>query len=370
MRALFIMIVVAAPLVAQPPERWRLVEEWRVGGEVDGPHSFGDVRGMAVMANGRIALIEFKDQQVHIFDAMGQPLRSVGRRGAGPGEFQQANGLAVSPSGQIVVNDPSNNRLTLFAANGDFVRTVPILQRWGYGYMWEAYFNRRGLLEERILVRKEGERTSVSAVRTWSADYATTDTVASAMCVPPPANPGERYYEFRSERARMMLNVPFLAPRTTSVQGPDGATWSSRHPDYRAIELRGAGRCEPDAKIELRPPRVRIPTTVRDSAVDLVKTSAARYGSTPPDVDRIPREYPFYDALHLDAAGRLWVERQVEAKKPRFEVFSSRGVLLAEVESPVLFRTYRPFLIASDRVLGFIADEDDVVYLASYRIVR
>ncbi len=52
------------------------------------------------------------------------------------------------------------------------------------------------------------------------------------------------------------------------------------------------------------------------------------------------------------------------------EVFSPAGILLADVETPVVFRSYLPIIITNDRVLGFIADEDDVLHLVSFRIVR
>jgi hypothetical protein len=51
-------------------------------------------------------------------------------------------------------------------------------------------------------------------------------------------------------------------------------------------------------------------------------------------------------------------------------VFSSSGAFMAEIESAPTLRGYRPVIINSDRVLGFIADEDDVLHLASFRIVR
>ena len=91
------------PMDAQVPSQWRLVEEWRVGGAVDGPHSFTNVRSLVVQPDGRLVVLESKDQQVHCLSARGEPMRTVGRKGAGPGEFRNANGLVVTPSDQILV---------------------------------------------------------------------------------------------------------------------------------------------------------------------------------------------------------------------------------------------------------------------------
>jgi len=366
-----ILVGVGTQLHAQQPARWRLVEEWRVGGDVEGPHSFGDVRGMGLLPDGRIVLVEYKDQQVHFLGANGQPVRTVGRKGAGPGEFQQANGLAVSSKGDVVVNDPSNNRLTVLASSGELVRTIPILNPWGYGYIWDAHFNSHGLLDEFVSVRKPDARASLSARRVWSADFSKIDTIMPPACPNQPQRNSEDFtYSFRNARGGMTMSIPYVSPRIATVRTGDGATWSGQYPGYGTITHTPAGKCEPDATIELRGPRVGVASATRDSSVDIVTRNAARYGAPTPDLGKIPREYPAFDALVVDGAGRLWVERLRSPKVRYFEVYGPRGILLAEVESPVLFRPYRPLLVTADRVIGFIADEDDILHLAMFRIVR
>ncbi|MDQ8166028.1 MAG: hypothetical protein P3A28_09790, partial [Gemmatimonadota bacterium] len=131
-----------------------------------------------------------------------------------------------------------------------------------------------------------------------------------------------------------------------------------------------AGKCDADQRIELRPARVEVPAAQRDSQLSQITANAARYGAPPPDLNRVPRQFPAFDAVFTDAAGRVWVERLRSPAARYFEVFSARGVLVAEVESPVTFQGYRPFIIGADRVIGFIADADEIVHLASFRIVR
>jgi hypothetical protein len=371
MRTALMMLVAATAAYAQQPANWRLVEEWRVGGEVTGPHSFGDVRGMGLLPNGGIVLFEYKDQQVHFLDARGRPVRTTGRKGSGPGEYSEANGLAVSARGEVVVNDPSNNRLTVLASNGDLVRTIPITNRWGHAYLWDGYFNTSGLLDEYVSVRKPDETETLSARRVWSADYSRIDTLMPPACpgVPRP-NPADFSYTFRGERGGMTMGIPHVTPRLGIARTKNGATWVGRYPGYGTIVLTQAGACETAVTIQLRGPRVGVPSVLRDSSVAMVRRNAARYGNPVPDLNKIPREYPSFDALFLDASNRLWVERLAGATARRFEVFSPTGAFLAVVQSPVVFRSYRPVIITNDRVLGFVADEDDVLYLVAFRIDR
>jgi len=371
MRAALVMLVAATAASAQQPANWHLVEEWRVGGEVTGPHSFGDVRGMELLPNGGVVLFEYKDQQVHFLDARGRPVRTTGRKGSGPGEYQEANGLAVSARGEVVVNDPSTNRLTVLASNGDLVRTIPITNRWGHAYLWDAYFNTSGLLDEYVSVRKPDETETSSARRVWSADYSRIDTIMPPVCpgVQRP-NPADFSYTFRGERGGMTMGIPHVTPRLGIARTKNGATWVGRYPGYGTIVLTQASTCETAVTIQLRGPRVGIPSVLRDSSVAAVRRNAARYGNPAPDLNKIPREYPFFDALFLDGSNRLWVERLAGASARRFEVFSPAGAFLAVVDSPVVFRSYRPVIITNDRVLGFVADEDDVLYLVAFRIDR
>lgn len=365
------LAIVLTALAIQPPvAKWRLVEEWRVGGEVEGPHSFGDVRGLGLLPDGGIVLLDAKDQQVHYLDARGRPVRTVGRKGGGPGEFQRANGLLVTSKGHVIVNDPGNNRFTILSGNGDLLKTFPILNPWGYGFLWDSYLTSRDLVDEFVPIHKGSQNTSIAARRIWSADFARSDTILPPACSDSEPDPTDRVYAFRSERGGMTMSIPFRAPRVVEVRSPVGARWVGRHPEYDKIEHFPPGRCDSDLAIRLGGQRVRIRPALRDSMAGVVRANASRYGAPVPDLEKIPREYRPFDVLFLDEAGRLWVERRVSETDRRFEVYDTKGVLLAEVASPATFAGYRPLIITNDQVLGFLPDEDDVLHLVSFWIVR
>lgn len=363
-------ILLVSVATQQPAAKWRLVEEWRVGGEVEGPHSFGDVRGLGLLPGGAIVLLDAKDQQIHYLDARGKPVRTVGRKGAGPGEFQRANGLLVTSKGQVIVNDPGNNRFTLLSATGDLLKTFPILNPWGYGFLWDANLTSRDLVDEFVPIHQGNQNTSTAARRIWSADFARSDTILPPACSGSEPDPTDRFYAFRNDRGGMTMSIPFRAPRVVGLRSTDGTRWVGRHPEYDMIERFSPGNCNSDLTIRLFGPRVRIRAALRDSMVGVVRTNASRYSAPVPDLEKIPRDYRPFDALFLDAGGRLWVERWVSETARRFEIYDSKGALLAEVTSPVTFAGYRPLIITRDQVLGFVPDEDDVLHLVSFRIAR
>ena len=81
------------------------------------------IGGVAVMADGTIAILQPQDYIIRFFSAGGEPLGAIGGRGEGPGEFQDMIQLAWLAD-TLVVYDQELRRFTLMSPNREFVRTV------------------------------------------------------------------------------------------------------------------------------------------------------------------------------------------------------------------------------------------------------
>lgn len=363
-------LLLAGVFFLQPaPPTWRLVEEWRVGGEADGPYALHDVRELELLPNGHLAVLEFKDQQIHFLDGRGKPVRTVGRRGGGPGEYQNANGFVVFPNGNLLVNDPDGNRFSLLNSKGDFLKAIPVSQTRSFGWLWDAWVDAQGRLVENAFVRR-GEQWTVARVR-WATDLARSDTLFPTDCPPVPGPPaGSRSYSFRNARGGMSMTIPYAGPSAPDAYTADGGRWTARWPAFAQIIHIPAGGCSADVTIPLAGSPVAIPSVVRDSAVKQVVDAASQYGPPGPDLNRIPRTFPAFDVIRLDQSGQLWVSRWTDATRKRFEVYGKGGVAMATLEAPPSLRAIRPMIITADRFIGIVTDEDDVPYLVSYRIVK
>lgn len=370
--SLRIPLVLIGTCLTVPPahgQQWRLVEEWRVGGEVEGAYSFLDVRDLELLPGGGIVVLEYKDQQLHFLDARGRLVRTVGRKGGGPGEYQNANGIVILPNGNLVINDPDNNRFTVLGPTGDFIKTVPMSHTRSFGGTWDAWADPRGLVGEHISIRRQDGW--IRARQLWAADFSRSDTLYAVECPPVPGPPpGTMYYSFRNNRGGMSMRIPFLGPRQGFANTADGGRWSSSWPEYSAISHYPHGTCVADVTIQLAGPAVAIPNAVRDSAVEVVRQAASRYGPEQPDLDLIPSTFPLFDLIRLDRVDRLWVARQSGPTARRFEVFGSSGARLATLDVPTRLEPLRPMIITADRVYGFVTDEDELPYLVAWRIVK
>jgi hypothetical protein len=389
--ARLVIFALAANVHAQSPAQWRLIEEWRVGGAAEGPHFLLDVRAIATLPDGNLAVVEGRDQQVHILGPRGQAVKTVGRRGAGPGEFRGANGALVTPAGEIVVSDAVNARLTFVALNGDVLRTIPHAPS-GNATRWTAWFGTDGRLVEvgsAVAPGPNGEPVATEIHRKWSADYLRADTVRSLTCAQYPAAPPE-FIGYRtpspSGRGFQTLTYPFgMPPHRAQMYDQKGGFWVSSFPEYRAITKLTFGTCAAVTTVELSGQPTPVPTATREAIQAGLRERASAAPGQPmgPDPERVRRALAYFEGMTSDATGQLWVERLVPGTAKfsdfgvtgdrRFEIFSAQGKLVAETAIPEKMcapRCGRPMAITATHVYAIVVDADDVPYLAAFRIAR
>lgn len=78
--------------------------------------------GIAYTRNNKIVVLDSKNYRVQIFDNTGHFLMTFGKRGSNEGEFGWAEGISVDGDDNIIVTDTENNRVQIFLLDGTFVR--------------------------------------------------------------------------------------------------------------------------------------------------------------------------------------------------------------------------------------------------------
>ena len=109
-----------------PGTGWRLLPELQIG-DADGPEAviFAAIAGLAVDYQGRIYVLDRQANELRIFTATGQHVRTVGRTGGGPGEYRNANGLGWLAPDTLAVIDQRGERYTVLTRDGDYISSVP-----------------------------------------------------------------------------------------------------------------------------------------------------------------------------------------------------------------------------------------------------
>jgi hypothetical protein len=391
----FLSLFSALAAHAQNVAKWRLVEDWRKGAEIDGPYAFDGVlkhswTALASAPGSRIAWMDTENSRIHVYDSAGTVVRSIGRAGSGPGEFRSPMGFAIARDGRIAVFDQRNGRYVLFAPNGDFDRVSAIVRRspFSFNITWDGSFDASGRLLQSVAIppRKPATVTptgatfgdSVLMTERMSADLTRSDSVALCGSPPPIATHVTRYYlrTFRPVVIReagsgaappppptgsvATIEVPFTEMRNEFVRDRDGFEWAPSAVGSPELVRRESGRCATVlARVMLRGPRAPIPAIKRDSEFTRVPAEVRQF---------VPKEFPWFRALRVDDQNRLWVQRDVIGGM-RFDVYTSGGQLAAEVDLPAAIDTALPIAIAHNRVYGFVKSADDVPYLVAWRII-
>ncbi len=123
---------------------WLITEELRIGTvDGEGPASFGELKGLAVARDGRIAVLDAQVQELRVFSGQGQHLATYGGRGGGPGEMEGAFGLMLAPNGPLWVPDYRNARMSVCDLDNGFVdaHELSVLSR---AYVWRGIMTAEG----------------------------------------------------------------------------------------------------------------------------------------------------------------------------------------------------------------------------------
>ena len=104
------------------------------GGAGTGDGQFRHETGIAVAADGSVAVADYLDSRIQLFDASGHFVRAFGGRGDGPGQLAGPDGIAVDSAGRWYVSDVSNHRIDVFAGDGTSLGSIPL----GFTQMAEA----------------------------------------------------------------------------------------------------------------------------------------------------------------------------------------------------------------------------------------
>lgn len=349
---------------ADEPARWTSAPElnvaWRIDGSAAGRELLAPT-SVAISSTGRIAIADLRLQEVVVIGEDGTWIGRWGRAGRGPGEFMAPFAAAWRPDGSLTVYDPAASRLVVFDSVGNTLEDEPVETAFTAALGGGARYielTASGVLIAlpNISFRGEGPVRTVVVVRGGLPGTAV-DTL------------------LRAEAGVVEIPVagPLLLPGSqiplAAAQGDTILALAGESPRYLVRIFRN-GRLShvicrnvdplPFTDEEARPIEPNVPDEV---------AAGLRAVDPPEMLAPIGR-------LVIDAAGRLWVQRD----RPRIlsgldfvmgrpgalhDVFDSDGAYLGEVRMPPNVR----FLGATqDLVIGLEASDLDVLSVVAYRL--
>jgi len=357
---------VNAPALGVGPG-WILREDLRVGTlDGDGPASFGGLRGLAVLGDGRFAVLDALAQEVRVFGREGDHIATYGGKGGGPGEFEAPFGLMHHPDGTLWIPDHRNARMSVFDPDRGFQRSyrLLVLRR---GFIWGGAMTSVGQVWKPSITLEQPRR---NVMRVYGPDMSLLDSLP----MPPDPEvdredpPGAFYWKAADGTASGYFSVPYF-PVGQQLIDPQGAVWSTPYgdPAYR-ITMWKPGE-DTTLVLESLRPAVVIPAAERDSAIAVIRDRLRERGAANQDWSKVPTIRPAVITMFVSEVGDLWVLTELEDSQV-FDVYGRAGRHRRTVlNSLKLYRWIRP-VVRGDELWAVVTDDFDVQYVVRARIER
>jgi hypothetical protein len=345
-------------------DRWRLVEEVRIGGGADdeGPAAFGRIVGVALDPLGRVWVADGLQHQIRVFAGDGRHVRSIGRKGAGPAEFQDIAGMDWGPDGNLWVLDAGNARFAVYDTTGKLVTTRSRTANVSLS-PWPGGFDAQGRLYDLGSHRQQGE-TSVTSLSRVDISSGAADTLKL-----PPFSQVFFGEVSRTEGTHTQTNqapVPFTGHQVWALD-PRGYVWFASTDRYRLERLSPEGA--PDRVIELE--NRAIPVTRQDKERMLENYAWFEKQGGKLDPSLIPDTQPHLLGFFFDDVGNVWAQPAypVGRNKP-FDVFDSTGTYLGRIEGPPRLLSGPAPAVRGDRMAAVVGSADGVHSVVVLRIEK
>jgi hypothetical protein len=369
--------------VWQPGDQWTVTEALRIGtAEGDPEYQFGMVAGIALLSDGRIAVLDQQGQHVKLFGADGKYLQTIGKAGSGPGELGAATvALFAGPGDTLIVADMANQRVNLYQPDGTFLSGFRLGLEQGIPLRWDMTPDRRVITQVRSLNLPSAPGQQAAAPDTMDIilerrlDGSPGDTLMRV--------PSGRTFSFSGGRPEFNF---FTAEPAWALYG-DGILYGVND-QYRL------GVYSKDGQLQrvIEKPFDRPPVTEADqqALIGLLENAWREAGVDQAAVAQLKSgihfapNYPAYLQALAGPDGTIWVQQlqvlsqlpeeqrkqfnpQLDMGSPNWEVFDAEGRFLGVATMP---HRFQPMRFEGDKIYGIQRDELDVQYIVVLNVVK
>lgn len=356
------------------------------GAEADESHAVFQVGGAARLSDGRIVVANGGTADLRYFGPDGRHVKTSGRRGGGPGEFQRPGPLFVLPGDTVLVADAAARRISALDESGAFVREVATSPVSGAA----SPFAPIGRLADGTLIGISPligppdnldsgvQRPDVAIIMvSQAATSPGGEAMDGADAVAPKRDtimqvPGaERFIRVQASRGTIgsisIETPPFRKSTTFSTSGDALFVGTQDAPELRVYAKDGTLTRIVRTGMTMRPVTSRhIDAWIERAVADL---EPARQLERREAIAALPAGdvVPPYGAIHVDAAGNLWVADYDDRLGPAgfWSIYDPEGRQLARIRLPAGIRIHE---IGIDSILAVERDDFDVEHVRVYTL--
>ncbi len=338
----------------------------------DGSFTLFQVRALAPLSAGRLAVANGKPPEILVFGEDGALVARFGQDGDGPGEFRSIGSIAVLPGDSIAVFDAAAGRLSVFDGDGAFAHDADLMRTItdANGYNWATHVLS---LANGDLVLFTGSDFNTDRSRHDGPFRAESESMRiqtdGAVVASYGRFPGLEVFA----HIQGASGSPFFGAATDAATiGDDLVVGTEGSPELRTYGPDGAL-----ARIVRWPDHDR--TVTQERVNDFLDTlmahapEAQRTATMRAMMAKLPHaeREPAYRTLVTSVGGDLWAgsydpfaDRPDLVRVPRhWLVFSPDGTVTATIDTPAGFA---PKVVRGARVLGVFTDSIGVESVRAY----
>jgi hypothetical protein len=351
------------------PGTLALVSLLEIQPEADSPAELLDPQSVAIADDGSVIVGESQGQ-IKVFDPEGGFQRAFGRRGSGPNEYQAAFITVVGDT--LLVQDPSASRFSrVLWRTGDFIdQLVSTCCYWtplnvdAAGHAWVYSVSR-------------APDTTFAHSQGFLRIPATAGPVDTVWAYERKGLPKPPFWEIRQgDRMQMAMAIPFQ-PRALFTPDPAGRLLTGWTGEYSIRESSDGsdtvaifGRAWTPEPVAAAEKQSLVDARIARQLQGRGPIDEATYRRAM-DPSLIPDQRPAYSLIHVDRAGRRWIELDAaDTTAKHFDVFARDGRWLDTVKVPRNLWPAESYRVAwgRDRLVVAMEDADGLPLLRVFRI--
>jgi hypothetical protein len=351
-------------------------------GVLNGPREYmiGKLAGMHRRSDGSTLLADATTHEVRVFDDSGRFVRLAGGAGTGPGEYNWLTGVFPHSADSVVIMDHEGSRATIVDTTLSFVRRYRVVLKETRAVYPMTSHRLIGFFDDGTSLVSDylnvcGAHRMEGFCEDSVAFFRVTEdgTLLSRF---------GRFVYSRSESRRGAVNISIREPHPQAFWTVQGARFY--YADAARFEVRvflANGTLERVISVAGAVPRydrsVVFPPTTPPASADAKIQAAIQASAQLRSEIELPREFPAFSDLLVDAVGRIWLREYYPPGRkdggPHWFVFEPDGRLNYRVRLPSsTMRSRRTYTtlhpqIGADFILAAERDADGVESVALYR---
>jgi hypothetical protein len=300
------------------PTKLVLEEDFKIGDSEVDEEMIAQVTFFAVDENESIYALDWKANNIKVFDRNGQFVRTIGKQGQGPGEINFPSGLLITPENELMVEDAGNRRLAYFTLEGEFIRNVSVADKTS---LTNLVMDNNGNVLGRQFIIDEGDMSF--EIRKFDKDLNSLFTIES---IP---------FTFRDPQKDKMNPFNFVQIYFFDAEGQ---IYYGNPKEYE-IKIFDA-----DGKLKKKITKKHKPEKITEEDLEEIMDRIPDMGFGVKNMMEFPKQFPAYEAYSVDEEGRLIVRSYNKADEEDtvyLDIFDAEGRYIAKFPSKVNPRIWK-----------------------------